>query len=261
MNEILNTIGLSAIVIFFYMTTLFIIAMLVKDNSIADIAWGIGFILIAMVTLIHSGAYFPRQIVVTLLVLIWGSRLAIRILRRNWGKGEDWRYQDWRKSWGKYFVIRSYLQVFILQGFILLLNVTPVIIINTTSDASITALDVIGIAVWGIGFFFESVGDYQLDQFIRNPENRGKIMDRGLWRYTRHPNYFGEITMWWGIWIIALSVAWGWIGIIGPAIITAMIVFVSGIPLTERDMAKNPGFAAYKEKTSILIPLPPKRAR
>lgn len=260
MTEIMNAIGLSAIVLFVYMTTLFIIAMIVKDNSIADIAWGIGFIIVAIATFIHSGTYFPRQIVVTLLVLIWGSRLAIRILRRNWGKGEDWRYQEWRKSWGKYFVIRSYLQVFMLQGFILLLNVTPVIIINTTSDTSITALDVIGIAVWGLGFFFESIGDYQLDQFIRNPENRGKIMDQGLWRYTRHPNYFGEITMWWGIWIIALSVPWGWIGIIGPAIITAMIVFVSGIPLTERDMAKNPGFPAYKERTSILIPLPPKKA-
>lgn len=257
--ELIEMIGISAFIIFVYMTFMFLLAIIVKDNSIADTAWGIGFIVVGLSALLIEGDFALRKILVTALVLVWGLRLAIRIFMRNWGKGEDWRYRKWREDWGKYFIIRSYLQVFILQGFILLLNVSPVLVINTYGSGRLIWLDIIGILVWGLGFFFESVGDYQLDRFIENPENQGKIMDRGLWRYTRHPNYFGEVTMWWGIFIIALAVPWGWIGIIGPTTITLMIVFVSGIPLTEKHMDKNPAFADYKKKTSILIPWFPGR--
>ncbi len=257
--ELIEMIGISAFIIFVYMTFMFLLAIIVKDNSIADTAWGIGFIVVSLSTLLIGGDFALRKILVAALVLVWGLRLAIRIFMRNWGKGEDWRYRKWREDWGKYFILRSYLQVFMLQGFILLLNVSPVLVINTYGSGELTWIDIIGILVWGLGFFFESVGDYQLDRFIENPENQGKIMDRGLWRYTRHPNYFGEVTMWWGIFIIALAVPWGWIGIIGPMVITLMIVFVSGIPLTEKQMDKNPAFADYKKKTSILIPWFPGR--
>jgi steroid 5-alpha reductase family enzyme len=180
--ELIEMIGFSAFIIFLYMTFMFLLAIIVKDNSIADTAWGIGFIVVSLSTLLIGGEFAPRQMLVAALVL-----------------------------------------------------------------------------VWGLGFFFESVGDYQLDRFIGVPENQGGIIDRGLWRYTRHPNYFGEVTMWWGIFILALAVPWGWIGIIGPMVITLMIVLVSGIPLTERHMEKNPDFAEYKRKTSVLIPWFPRR--
>ncbi len=252
--EMVNTFFIAAIIIFGYMTGLFVIALIRKDNSVADIAWGFGFVIVAWLTLWIVGNFYPRQLLTCILVLIWGSRLSIRIFRRNRGRGEDPRYRKWREEWGRFFVPRSYLQVFLLQGAILLVNISPVLIINTTSDGSLNVLDACGLLIWMTGFIFESVGDYQLDQFLANPKNRGTIMDRGLWRYTRHPNYFGEITMWWGIYIIALSVPYGWIGFVGPLTITLMIVLVSGIPMTERLMEKTPGFEEYRRRTSVLIP-------
>jgi steroid 5-alpha reductase family enzyme len=245
---------IAAVIIFCYMTGLFIIALVRKDNSIADIAWGFGFVIVAWLTLSIVGSFYPRQLLACGLILIWGSRLSIRIFLRNRGRGEDPRYRKWREEWGRFFTLRSYLQVFLLQGVILLVNISPVLIINTTSDGNLNILDACGLLVWITGFIFESVGDYQLDRFLADPKNRGTIMDRGLWYRTRHPNYFGEITMWWGIFIIALSVPYGWIGFVGPLTITLMIVFVSGIPMTERLMEKTPGFEEYKRRTSVLIP-------
>ncbi|MCI0481894.1 MAG: DUF1295 domain-containing protein, partial [Candidatus Dadabacteria bacterium] len=218
--SILNTFFVAAIIVLAYMTGLFVIALIRRDNSVADIAWGAGFIVVAWGTLFTAGTFYPRQLLACSLVLIWGSRLSIRIFLRNRGKGEDPRYRKWREEWGRFFIPRSYLQAFLLQGAILLVNVAPVLIINATSDASLGFLDALGLLIWITGFLFESVGDWQLDRFLKDPKNRGVIMDRGLWRYTRHPNYFGEITMWWGIFVIALSVPFGWIGFIGPMTIT-----------------------------------------
>ena len=257
--QYLHTLLTAALILFIYMTVLFLIALKRKDNSIADVVWGTGFILVAWSTLIFYGSFTPRQWIVNLLVLIWGLRLAIRIHLRDKGKGEDVRYKKWRQEWGKFFVIRSYLQVFLLQGFILLLNITPVFFINTYDAGGLGWLDVLGVSVWCLGFAFESVGDWQLDRFIKNPDNRGKVMDQGLWRYSRHPNYFGEVTMWWGIYLLALSVLGGWISIVGPLTITYIILFVSGIPMTERFMQDNPVFADYKKRTSVFIPWFPKK--
>ena len=252
--EWMNTLGIAALVLFFYMTALFILALIHRDNSIADVAWGPGFILVAWTTLLIGGSHTPRQLIAAILISIWGVRLAVRIYLRNRGKGEDIRYRKWRETWGKAFVIRSYFQVFILQGCVLLLNVTPVLFINTYDAGGLGALDVLGVLLWVLGFTFESVADWQLDRFIADPGSRGKIMDRGLWRYSRHPNYFGEVTMWWGLYCLALSVPWGWMSIIGPLIITGSILFVSGIPMTEKLMEKTPGFNVYKKRTSVFIP-------
>ena len=256
---LIHTFLIAALILFFYMTALFLVALKRKDNSIADVLWGTGFILVAWSTLIFYGSFTPRQWIVNLLVLIWGLRLAIRIHLRNKGKGEDVRYQKWRQEWGKYFVIRSYFQVFLLQGGILLLNITPVLFINTYDTGGLSLFDVLGVSVWFLGFVFEAVGDRQLDRFIQDPGNRGKVMDQGLWRYSRHPNYFGEVMMWWGIYLIALSVPWGWVSIIGPLTLTYIILFVSGIPMTERFMEDNPVFADYKRRTSVFIPWFPKK--
>lgn len=257
--RILDTVGYAAIIVFAYMTVLFILAMIREDNSVADVAWGPGFIVVTWATLFINGSYGVSQFITASLVTVWGLRLAIRIYRRNRGKGEDPRYQKWRDDWGRHFVLRSYLQVFILQGLVLLLNVTPVMIIMSYTGETLDWLVVLGLAVWCAGFLFESVGDYQLDSFLKSPENRGTVIDRGLWRYSRHPNYFGEAAMWWGIFIIALSVPWGWVGIIGPVAITGTILFVSGIPMTEKMMEDTPGWEEYKRKTSALVPWFPKR--
>lgn len=254
MHGIMDSYAIAAAVIFGYMTILFLIAILLKDNSIADIAWGPGFIIAATTVMVVNEAFGARNLLLQALVTIWGLRLGIRIFLRNRGHGEDWRYKKWRSEWGKFFFVRSFLQVFILQGAILLVNAAPIIIVNTTPGYFLAWTDYAGLAIWLLGFYFETVGDYQLDRFIKNPANRGKIMDIGLWRYTRHPNYFGEVTMWWGIFIIGLGVPWGALGIVGPVIITLMIVFVSGIPMTERAMEHDPAFQEYKQRTSAFIP-------
>jgi steroid 5-alpha reductase family enzyme len=260
--ELTDAIVISVITIFCYMTLVFIIALIRKDNSIVDSAWGLGFIVVALVILIINGEFATRQLLVTILVATWGFRLAINIFIRNRGKGEDFRYRKWRQDWGKSWVIRSYLQVFILQGFMMLLIATPFIIINSSNGGdSLYWLDILGVSIWLFGFLFETIGDYQLRQFVTNADNKGKVMDTGLWRYSRHPNYFGEVVQWWGIFVVALAVPQGWLGVIGPLTISLLILKVSGVPLLEKSLAKNPAYQDYKMRTSVFVPLPPKRGK
>jgi steroid 5-alpha reductase family enzyme len=240
------------------MSLWFVVSLIKKRNDVADVAWGLGFVLMTWVSCFISDASGTRGILVGVLVSIWGLRLAWHIHRRNKGKAEDYRYLAWRKEWGKWFYIRSYFQVYLLQGLFLFLIVMPVLLINKNAGSMLGIIDFVGVVVWLVGFYFESVGDAQLTRFIKNPENKGKLMQSGLWAYTRHPNYFGEVTQWWGLWIIALSVPLGWIGIIGPITITILILKVSGIPMLEKKMEENPEFAEYKRKTSVFIPLPRK---
>jgi steroid 5-alpha reductase family enzyme len=239
-----------------YMTVWFTISVIKKRNDIADIAWGLGFVLMAWLSFFLSGFSFPA-LLVNSLVTVWGLRLAWYIYNRNKNKPEDSRYLEWRKSW-KNFYLRSFLQVFLLQGIFLYLISLPVIFINHSSVDVLGILDLIGLIVWGFGFYFESVGDYQLKQFISNPANKGKIMNQGLWKYSRHPNYFGEVIQWWGIFIIALSIPYGIFMIIGPLTITFLILFVSGVPLLEKKYSGRKDFEEYKKHTSIFIPLPKK---
>ena len=237
------------------MTVWFVVALMLRRNDVADIAWGIGFMLVALYTFVAHSPAFDRSFVVTLLVLIWGTRLSTHIYRRNHDKPEDKRYAAWRQAWGRWFILRSYLQVFMLQGLLLGLISVPVIITNTQrGPLAFTVFDVVGLLVWIIGFLFEHQGDRQLRDFLRDPANKGKVLSTGLWRYTRHPNYFGEVTMWWGIWIISLSIAGAFVGIIGPLTITVLILFVSGVPMLEKGMAANPIYDDYRRKTSIFVP-------
>jgi steroid 5-alpha reductase family enzyme len=240
------------------MTFWFVISVIQKRNDVADIAWGIGFILMSWASFAISEFSSERGIIVGLLVTIWGVRLAWHIYLRNRGKPEDYRYAEWRAQGGKRFYLRSYGQIYLLQGVLLFLIVSPVLMINRTAGSALGLLDLLGIAIWIFGFYFESVGDKQLAQFIKNPENKGKLLETGLWRYTRHPNYFGEITQWWGIWILSLASPLGWLAIIGPITITILIVKISGIPLLEKKMQDNPAFADYAKRTNKLIPWLPK---
>ncbi|MBN1223515.1 MAG: DUF1295 domain-containing protein [Candidatus Aminicenantes bacterium] len=249
---------LSCITVLAYMSIVFIAAMLRRDNSVVDTAWGIGFILIAFLTLfLKVGANF-RQVLVTALIFLWGGRLSVHIGGRNKGKKEDFRYAQWRKDWGKWFVPRSYLQIFLLQGIIMIVVSYPVILVNSRGGSKFAILDIAGILLWCIGFYFEAEGDHQLRKFKKNPENRGKIMTSGLWKYTRHPNYFGEAVMWWGIYIIALSVKQGWTAVVSPVLITFLLLKVSGVAMLEKKYAGNKEFAEYAQRTNAFFPWFPK---
>ncbi|MBN2246095.1 MAG: DUF1295 domain-containing protein [Candidatus Aminicenantes bacterium] len=244
----------AAAAVFLYMVFMFFVALLKKDNSIVDIAWGGGFILVAGLTFFLNGDWTLRSLIVTCLVVIWGSRLALYILIRRRGKGEDFRYAKWRKEWGQWFVLRSFFQIFMLQGLLLLIISYSVILVNHSTKKGLGFLDYIGILVWIFGFFFEAVGDYQLYKFKKKAENKGKIMQSGLWRYTRHPNYFGEAVMWWGVFLIALSVRHGWTAVISPLIITFLLLRVSGVIMLEKKYEENDEYATYARKTNAFLP-------
>jgi steroid 5-alpha reductase family enzyme len=248
-------LAVAALAVLASMTVLFVVALFRKDNSIVDIAWGPGFVLIAGLTFFFWRGTTPREILVCALVAVWGVRLAVHVAFRNRGRGEDIRYAAWRRAWGRWFVPRSFLQVFLLQGFLMLVIALPVVLVNRPdAEAGLGALDALGAALWAAGFLFEAVGDHQLRVFKRDPANKGKIMDRGLWRLTRHPNYFGEALMWWGIIAIALAVPGGWRAVVSPLLITLLLLRVSGVTLLEKKYAGNPAYAEYIRRTSAFIP-------
>lgn len=257
--SLVETILYSAAAVFVYMAVIFVVALFKKDNSIVDIAWGLGFILVALLTFFLDGEFAGRHIFVTVLVLIWGTRLAVHIFFRNKGRGEDFRYAQWRREWGKWFLLRSFFQIFMLQGLLLLVIASPIILTNHSRERGISYLDLVGVVLWITGFFFEATGDFQLSRFKRDPGNKGKIMKSGLWKFTRHPNYFGEAVMWWGIFLIALSVKFGWTVIISPLLITLLLLRVSGVTMLEKKYVGNKEFAEYAKKTSAFFPWFPKK--
>jgi steroid 5-alpha reductase family enzyme len=243
-----------AVILFLYTVVCFVVSLIKKRNDVADVAWGPGFVLLAWASFFLSDAVGARGLLAGGLVSAWGLRLAWHLRARNRGQQEDYRYRAWRQAWGRWFFLRSYLQVYLLQGALMPVILLPVLLINRGAGSQLGALDAVGIAVWLVGFVLESAGDAQLKRFLEHPENRGKVMQEGLWRYSRHPNYFGEVVQWWGLWIMALSVPYGWAGIVGPATITFLILKVSGVPLLEKRMAEHPEFAEYRSKTSMFIP-------
>lgn len=241
------------------MSALYLISRVNKNNSIADIGWGIGFIVIALTSFLYSSNHEKQHYIVVGIILTWGIRLSLHIYLRNKGKPEDKRYASMREAWGKWEPLYSFFQVFMLQGFLMLLISYPIIAMTTSSHLTISLFYCFGLFMWMIGFFFESVGDYQLAQFLKNEENKGRVMRYGLWQYTRHPNYFGELMMWWGIFFMATSIPGEGIAIISPLIMTILLLFISGIPLLEKPFNDNPEFQDYKRKTNALIPWFPKQ--
>jgi steroid 5-alpha reductase family enzyme len=229
-----------------------------RDNSIADVAWGPGFLIAALAVYWWQRPTGYLPLIATVLVAVWAFRLAVHILMRNWGRGEDWRYAEWRARWGRWFVLRSFLQVFVLQGALLIVVCLPVLWINTFGGG-LGWLAGIGAFVWFVGFVFEAVGDYQLTRFLKDPRNHGHVMQSGLWKFTRHPNYFGEMAQWWGLWLMALSIPGGWLTVLGPLLITFLITKVSGVPLLEAKQMQNPEFREYAARTPVLIPWFPKK--
>jgi steroid 5-alpha reductase family enzyme len=192
------------------------------------------------------------------LVTLWGLRLSLYILWRNWGKPEDFRYRKWREESRGIWWWKSFFQVFLFQGVLLWIISAPLLAAHIYPAGSLTVLDELAILMWAIGFFFEAVGDLQLAHFKANPANRGKVMDTGVWRYTRHPNYFGDATQWWAYYLIALA-AGGWWTIFSPISMTSLLVRVSGVALLEKTMEIKPGYKKYTETTSAFIPWFPRR--
>jgi steroid 5-alpha reductase family enzyme len=226
----ITTLLTSAGIIWAHATLWFFISLWKKRNDVADIAWGLGYVVLALY-LYFSFPASPVDLVVYGLVAIWGIRLALHIGLRTRKKTEDFRYKQWREEWGKSFLVRSYLQVYILQAGFLLIIATPLFIVSQNEVSTWSWLSYGGIILWMVGFCFQAVGDFQLSQFKKKPQNKGHIIQSGLWKYSRHPNYFGEICMWWGVFLIVLPLPYGWLGIISPLTITLLLVFVSGIPI------------------------------
>jgi steroid 5-alpha reductase family enzyme len=247
----------AAVAVFIYMNAMFILALRLKDNSIVDIGWGLGFIIIACVGLLLHGQGTIQWLTFALVVL-WGVRLASYIFIRNTGKGEDFRYAAWRKEWGSSVFWRSYLQVFMLQGMFMLVIASPLHVVFGTEGGQLGWNVGVGVLLWCVGFYFEAVGDSQMMEFKRNPANQGKIMRTGLWRYTRHPNYFGEAVLWWGIGLMAASGTAWYVAFIGPAVITFLLLRVSGVTMLEKKYDGNPKYAEYVRQTSTFVPWPPK---
>jgi steroid 5-alpha reductase family enzyme len=253
------------IALFIFFNLFFIIAQVKKNNGLADMAWGLGFVVVALTSLIYQGTYTIPSLIITSLVMIWGFRLFFYIGLRNWNKPEDFRYVDMRNRWKTKVMLKAYLYVFMLQMSFLYIISLPIQFANIyTSELTLWPIIVItfGVILWWIGFYFEALGDAQLKTFKKDPANKGKVMQSGLWKYTRHPNYFGESVMWWSIGIISVYSLnpITLIGFIGPLFITYLLLFVSGVPLLERKYKNNPLFQDYAKRTSVFFPCPPKKS-
>jgi steroid 5-alpha reductase family enzyme len=252
METLILTTALASLALFI---ATFIIATLIKNNGIVDIIWGLGFVVISVLVYFHT----PNTVTTLIMVLttMWGIRLATHIALRNLGQKEDFRYAQWRKDWGKWWLIRSFFQVYLLQW--LFMQIVSVPIVLGASGAEVSKLWLVaGFSIWLIGFYFEAVGDYQLTVFKSKKTSKGKLMTTGLWRYTRHPNYFGEATLWWGIALIAYAASGNLLAFVGPLMIDFLLLKVSGIPMLEAKYKGRKDWEAYAKKTSAFFPLPPK---
>lgn len=250
---------LGAVLILFFL--LWLVSVKLRDASIVDMVWGFGFVVITWIAFATGGGAFPRRVLMTTMVTLWGLRLTAYLTWRNLGKGEDYRYQAMRREHGERFPIVSLSRVFGLQSVVMWLVSFPVQAAQVAKEPTdLGVLDFVGIGFWAVGLFFEAVGDAQLARFKANPTNAGQVMNRGLWRYTRHPNYFGDFMVWWGFYFVALSTISAWWTIFGPALMSFFLMRVSGVPLLEKSLRKNrPGYEEYIRRTNAFFPWVPRK--
>jgi steroid 5-alpha reductase family enzyme len=250
----------AALAIAVLMLGTWLLSLVLRNASIVDIVWGLGFVVVAWVVRFQGDTETARQWLLVALVTIWGLRLAGYLFWRNHGEPEDYRYRAMRKRWGDRFPLVSLFTVFALQGVLMWIVSLPVQLGQVPDDPGLGVLAVVGTIVWFVGFAFEAGGDYQLARFKSDPANEGTVMDRGFWRYTRHPNYFGDACAWWGIAIVAAESGLGAWGIIGAVVMTVLLLRVSGVALLEKSLKKRkPEYQDYIDRTSAFFPLPPKK--
>ncbi len=247
------------VVIIGILSLLWLVSLVVKDASIIDAFWGLGFVVLAWFYHFQvTDNQNVRSLVLCILTTLWGVRLALHIGIRNHGKGEDYRYQAWRLEHGKNFWWISLFRVFLLQGFLLWIIAVPLLVGQISTENNLQLFDYLGIIIWIIGFLFEVFGDWQLVQFKKNPDNKGKLLNSGLWKYTRHPNYFGDAFLWWGYFCFTISVGGYWT-IFSPILMTFLLMRVSGVALLEKKLVETkPQYKEYIEKTSAFFPMMPK---
>jgi steroid 5-alpha reductase family enzyme len=228
-----------------------------RDASLVDPFWGTGFVLVAWIARSLNEPTSSRVLLLSILTTVWGLRLSIYLLWRNWGRGEDHRYAAMRANHGNRFWWVSLFSVFLLQGGLLWIISLPIQVAAANDMGTpLGWLDGIGIGLWAVGMYFEALGDWQLTKFQRDLRNRGQVLDRGLWRFTRHPNYFGDFCVWWGLYLIAAAGGAGWtIG--SPLLMSLLLMRISGVTLLESTiLERRPDYAAYKSRTNAFFPGP-----
>ena len=256
-----KAMAVAAITIVIIMVATWLLSLAIKNASIVDIVWGLGFAITSWVLALAIDGDSTRQILLAFMVGLWGVRLGSYLAKRNLGHGEDWRYKAMRKKKGAKFGLISLVTVFGLQGALMFIVSLPVMFGNSDSTPGVGPIAVVGIMVWAVGFLFEAVGDWQLARFKRDSSNAGNVMQTGLWSLTRHPNYFGNALLWWGIGIVGAETGSGIVGFIGPVVMTFFLLKVSGVPMLERSLNKRrEGYAEYAARTSMFIPRLPKKA-
>lgn len=249
-----------AILVALSMTITWAISLRARDASIVDPAWGLNVLLVAVLAYWIGDPQGARGAMLLAVSVVYGMRLFLHLsFRKEREPGEDRRYARWREKL-PWFPVSSLVLIFYGQGVVLLLVTVPILL--TMSDETQPPLGVVGIvglAIWCVGFAFEAIADAQLAHFLAEPANRGQVMDRGLWRYSRHPNYFGEACMWWGVFVLSLGVDQAILGLVSPVLMTFLLLRVSGVRLLEKDIgSRRPGYAEYTRRTSAFFPLPPK---
>jgi steroid 5-alpha reductase family enzyme len=254
--DLLQVGGASLLALVVVHSVAFAVGRRIGRYNVVDVAWGLGFVAIAAVAATVGRGDAPRRWLLLALVAIWGLRLSWHIQRKTAGKGEDPRYAALLRGATLAQIVRK---VFVLQALITWFVSLPLQLSSVTgpTPGPLRAVTAVGVAVWVVGFAFEAVGDWQLRTFKSDPANRGAVMDRGLWAWTRHPNYFGDATVWWGLWLITIT---GWLPLVtigSPLLMTYFLVHVSGARLTEKMMAGRPGFDEYRERTAYFFPRPP----
>jgi len=250
--------GLSLVAVAVLMTTTALIGRRQGRVSVVDTAWGLGFIVVVVVAAAAGSGVLWRRLLLVVLVAIWGARLARHMHTRNQGKGEDPRYAAMlEKEPGDPFLV-ALRKVYLVQGLAVWFVSLP-LQVSAAAGPGLWPVAVAGLLLWALGVVFEGVGDAQLKRFKAGPGNKGKVMDRGLWSWTRHPNYFGDSAVWWGLFVIAASAWPGVLTVLSPVVMTYFLVFATGARLLEKQMAERPGYPEYQQRTSYFLPRPPKR--
>lgn len=257
MNFLLVTAGSAAVLLFMHGVT-FAIGRRIGRYNVVDVTWGLGFVGVAVVAAVLGSGDLFRRILLLILVAVWGLRLAWHMVVKSAGKGEDPRYEALLH--GDFSASTVVRKIFVIQGaagWFVSLPLQVSAVLGPTPSALVPVL-IAGVALWCVGIFFEAVGDYQLRRFKADPSNKGVVMDRGLWAWTRHPNYFGDSAVWWGLWLVSIA---DWVSLLtvaSPALMTYFLVYATGARLLEKHMRNRPGFDEYCSRTSFFVPRPPR---